>query len=1178
MRVEACLLSRTWSASNGEQVPGVGRRGDGTKEAYGRPPGRRSSYPASWLPSLPSPDRVTREMARELFNLSTAELSLLPRLPGLLPQSTGPAGDLFNEHDLQVLANACAGRGLPYALRRKGLDARALREIARETVERRESLRGEAEEEDIAGEGEQWPDTYVRVMLGLEGGDGETSGDRGGGGAVSSAEWLRRAVRRHGGVPAFLRHRASLETAMGELEERRFVLGRLQTLAGEGGEGGREREMEEDGEREDGEREDGEREDGEEPLYISEPVLVRHLFPAAKARARWFSQEAVEVNFLLTPQQLADTAESEQIRRLRYKRFYYREDAVRRTAESVHGAATFQRLRLAAVTQYESSLCEEILKRWRESRGGGRAIGRGGDERLPESASVKADEAGLWHRIILIKELGKGQYFETTGEIGQVGWRGGLWEEWRVAGQQGRAGEVEAGNEYDPEARIRAPNRLLAALGAHRLLSNLVAAEEKQEVGPLPMLCVQTSSSIAPSPECLAVRAGADFRTVADGLGDVLLLPDLRKFVSRVEPAASRQDILDIVRGAATAAYAAGRMAALNPPVPRTGVSTGKRKRSVVYKQGHEDEVENIANGSTAAGLVGSDVATEKLTVAVAIKLMPWPLSVPLKANALPLGSLSLTLEQALGPLVSMLESHFLQMSVNGEADVSSPRVPCLPGGVELALKGETGTKTAFVLIHPLLAEELLSIFTEETARKMLTGELQGGSLLSSIGESLQGRNMRGTPGIIAASVARQGGNGKKTSKSTSVHGLMTSLKSLGESRAYALNRRLVTAEPILAAVRAPPFGEHSSSHGARRDFVTRPAVESFVSIERTPREDPYQMRHRFGCGTGTCLESTSCRVCNLCLPRHCGCELTKGALPNQMAPRVAKEQAFFSKSLLQQEREWRDEQQQQHYNGGGKDLSSVNGSKTCGGNQKEAADFPRKIRGTLPFSIFPDLRREENLRRGSDGRTLRRVGQAVVEDAVERECNKHSPRSPLPFRELLLFLRERAAQKVILSIRNKADMLQMATVEGHKTNEHDEQKIDDNDPTVVVGQLDESALIAVGVIVEEAVESMVQNILERALAEDWNKLYRGIREATEEDVRETLHTHLRQQGSGSESTELTEMLITSSARKDEEDDMHWAIFGHSRHDEKQDQKDINKKVEREMKRFRRNTSKSKER
>ena len=71
--------------------------------------GLRGAYSFIYLIALLFPffRRVTRAMAQEVFNLSTAELALLPRLPGLDPTHTGVAGDLFNERDLQVLSNAC---------------------------------------------------------------------------------------------------------------------------------------------------------------------------------------------------------------------------------------------------------------------------------------------------------------------------------------------------------------------------------------------------------------------------------------------------------------------------------------------------------------------------------------------------------------------------------------------------------------------------------------------------------------------------------------------------------------------------------------------------------------------------------------------------------------------------------------------------------------------------------------------------------------------------------------------------------------------------------------------------------------------------------------------------------------------------------------------------------------
>ena len=306
-------------------------------------------------------------------------------------------------------------------------------------------------------------------------------------------------------------------------------------------------------------------------------------------------------------------------------------------------------------------------------------------------------------------------------------------------------------------------------------------------------------------------------------------------------------------------------------------------------------------------------------------------------------------------------------------------------------------------------------------------------------------------------------------------------------------------------------------------------------------------------------MESAICRVCTLCVAQHCGCDLTPGAAPNQVAPRAVKERAFFKATLLQQQQKQQQEQEQEQEQQvkeeeeewmEGNDGSSD--KKTKKKRKKEEVDEEQSI----PHSVFRGLRREEELRRGWDSRTLNRTTQAVIEDAVARERNESSSIPHLPAHELLVYLKEAAAEKMRVTMsRSRGGRTTTATTAaaaaagaaGGASSEQQQQRqrLDGNrsDPANVLGQFDESALVALGVMVEEAVEGVVEGVLQQAAVLSWRGLYRGVRDKTPSDVKQTLRAHLGQGNGGGGEGAGGAGGAGAEAREEQEHNVLWAVF-----------------------------------
>ena len=288
-----------------------------------------------------------------------------------------------------------------------------------------------------------------------------------------------------------------------------------------------------------------------------------------------------------------------------------------------------------------------------------------------------------------------------------------------------------------------------------------------------------------------------------------------------------------------------------------------------------------------------------------------------------------------------------------------------------------------------------------------------------------------------------------------------------GEARAHALNRRLASAWPPLLAV-----GD---------DGQATPAVDWLHPVKAKPpppsssswswREQQKQ-RQRRGCGQEPeCLAKAFCRVCHCCLPRHCGCGLGPGTPPHRITGCVGWE------------REWHARWVQ----------ARANHAVAWSSRGLAAMDTPPP-----PGPAFPPFERCE----GDAGRarpppppslkglTRGRIEHlAAVGGGGSGQQGEDEGRGLPPPPYLLEYIQGLAAQKLAGS-------------------------------DVVAGQLDESALLALGVLVEEAVDALLRQARARAVRGAapatagasqalQHAPYRGVRALEYEDAACTLAAHL---------------------------------------------------------------------
>lgn len=446
-----------------------------------------------------------------------------------------------------------------------------------------------------------------------------------------------------------------------------------------------------------------------------------------------------------------------------------------------------------------------------------------------------------------------------------------------------------------------------------------------------------------------------------------------------------------------------------------------------------------------------------------------------------------------------------------------------------------------FVAIHPLVVQELLSVLSSEVVRDALAQELHGMPLPPLSAEA--GCSTGGSAAIPAA----------RTPAKVALENLLSSLESMAVPRAHALNRRLAASNPLVATTR------NSSSNNSSGNS-TKPAIEWCLPLydKRTATDPSLRNQQRLGCAFAqVCVESAICRVCTLCIAQHCGCDLSLGAAPNQLAPRVEKERAFFKAMLLVQQRKQQQDQKQAK-----EDKESM--ARKCKGEmgkkrrKKEEGDDGQ----SLPASVFRGLRREEELRSGWESRTLNRTSQAVIEDTVDREEHEVNSTPCLPAHELLVYLQKAATEKMRITMSGNTGGRRRTTAADAGTDggasdqqqQHQQrQKLDGNhsDPFCVLGQLDESALVALGVVVEEALVGMVEGMLQQAAVRSWRGSYRGLREEMHADVKQTLRAHLgREGGGGGEMTRRSGgEMAEAEAREEQERIVLWAVFGRPRHE-----------------------------
>ncbi len=893
---------------------------------------------------------VTRAMAQELFNLSVADLALLPRLPGLHPCSTGPAGDLFWERDLQHFANYCMGNNLPYGLRRKGLDAAGLQSLARQTVERKKALVAETAAEGDGDEdtaAQSWSPPFARVGLGLGAEEADEME-----GKENETMLLERALATHGGVAGLMRYRRQVEEALEAEEVRQRVLRGLQALS---------KQPEEVDDPEEEEEEEG-------TTYVTVAGIVRDLLPKVLGHTRWFVGSAAQVNFFLEPVELPAGPNT----RFRLGNVYYREDELRSAAELVHGLTGFQVRRLAAVKQHEEALCRTLLESsWRAPA---------------EDDQEEKDLDDLFVRLEMLQAMETGQFLPATEPLGPIGWRG-------VANEDDYNGHRLTG----------------LAMGVRHVTRTIMTAASAAARQPLTLYLHASPGSS--SAQCHP--APAEGLSVWDGVAEAIVVFELD--MRGVSPPV-RQLLETIVGGFAARLYPKLCASAFIPP--------GETRR--------------------------------QLGKAAPMHTTPWPLVHALDADWLLPGRVCAEVRQSIGPLAAAFGTS-VASTPPVLAGTTKKATAWLPGWVDL----QEGAPPVLVTAHPLLVQELLAVLPAEIARKVLAEELQGRPTALKAGQE-------------EAEEEEEGENGDAASPSLTQW--LSALGQAGPPRTHALNRHLATAHPLVAVVRDRAEGS-----------TVTPATEWCEPLD--PRQSRTRRnQERLGCGLApSCLESTFCRVCGLCLAQHCGCELVPGAAPNHAVPRATAEQAFFNAAVQQHQLE--QEQQQQG-----------------------EAEVDSSTHAT---------RREEELRRGWESRTLTQVTRATLEDAIGREEGRGpaSYRDTLPAHELLAHLKDKAAQKVRRSLSGKND---------------------DGAVAGVLGQLDESALLALGVVVEEAVDTLVATLLHRVEGGDNSKRCRGVRGYMPADAALTLHAHLppqaKQDGVADEAA--------NRGQDEEEDHVLRAVFG----------------------------------
>jgi hypothetical protein len=890
----------------------------------------------------------------------------------------------------------------------------------------------------------------------------------------------------------------------------------------------------------------------EEEVFLKAPVPLRDLLPAAKAHTRWFSGTAAEATFFLPPH-LLPTAPPPHMMRVRKGCVYHREDSLRQHAQYLMGAKEFQKRRSAVVSRLEEEMCEELLLRERKTKdkkkkkkkknGGVELLGGGrdGSECVVDEKQME-EESVLYRRLHVLKSLAGGQYFEAGGPIGLVGWRGKEGRRLEQQQQQQQLQQQGLGGEQNEHQR-----RTALALGVRRVIHNLVASQLSGRPHRSPLLLgvhapfssaatssvTTTTSSSSSMVQCISLTPSSfssSTNTVIDGLAEVLMLPELEDLTSNLSPPAVQQVIRQAVACCALVKYNERQAAALLPPVRRRTEERKRKKAAKQQQQQQEDEEGGADKG-----------------VSTAMKMMPWPLAIPLHVEWLQPGPVSLAVREVTAPLVSMLKSLLIQGNVvigpataaaaagrgnsssssSSSSRNSSSSVTCLPGGVHV--EGLEMPSPIFVAAHPLLVQELLSVLCSDVARDALAEELHGMSLHPLLAEA-------GDPagGPAAAPAAR-------APLKVALENLLSSLESMAVPRAHALNRRLVTSNPLIATTR-------SSSSNSSTSISTKPAIEWCLPLYDRRKAADHSLRdqQRLGCASSqACMESTICRVCTLCVAQHCGCDLSSGAAPNQLAPVVDKERAFFKAMLLVQKHMQQQEQEQSR-------ARKDDGETRKRGRKKEEGDDEKP----LPASFFRGLRREEELRLGWESRTLNRTSQAAIEDAVDRERNEVSSTPRLPAHELLVYLKEAAAEKMRVTMsgdiggRRTTTAAADAGADGGTSGQEQQQrqKLDGNrsDSFFVLGQFNESALVALGVVVEEALEGMVEGMLQQAAVRSWRGSYRGLREETPADVKQTLRAHLGSRyGRGGEMTRgLGGTVAEAEAREEQERNVLWAVFG----------------------------------